>query len=69
MYSDVFTQNQGVIQLHKMCGCEIVEEKKGHILKEGVAYDVTFMRMTAEHWMQIRGDKKYEKIDFKNGEV
>ena len=69
VYSDVFTQNQGVIQLHKMCGCEIVEEKKGHILKEGVAYDVTFMRMTAGHWMQILGDKKYEKIDFKNGEV
>lgn len=28
VYSDVFTLNQGVIQLHKICGCEVVEEKK-----------------------------------------
>ncbi|MBP3205747.1 MAG: GNAT family N-acetyltransferase [Lachnospiraceae bacterium] len=62
--SDVFSLNKGVIQLHRICGCEVVEEKKNHILKEGVYYDVTFMRMTAEHWKEIRGDKKYEKISF-----
>lgn len=64
VYSDVFTLNAGVIQLHKICGCEVVEEKKNHILKEGVYYDVTFMRMTAEHWLEIRDAKKYEKIAF-----
>lgn len=64
VYSDVFTLNKGVIQLHKMCGCEVVEEKKNHICKEGVWYDVTFLRMTAERWAQIRETKKYEKIDF-----
>ncbi len=62
--SDVFSLNKGVIQLHRICGCEVVEEKTNHILKEGVYYDVTFMRMTAEHWKEIRGDKKYEKISF-----
>ena len=64
VYGDIFTLNQGVIQLHKLCGCEIVEEKKNHVCKEGVYYDVTFMRMTAERWNSIRHSKKYEKILF-----
>lgn len=64
VYSDVFTLNKGVIQLHRMCGCEIVEEKKNHVCKEGIRYDVTFLRMTAEHWYRIRETKNYEKIDF-----
>lgn len=64
VYSDVFTLNQGVIQLHKLCGCETVEEKKHHICKEGTWYDVTYMRMTAEHWLAIRDNKKYTKIAF-----
>lgn len=64
VYSDVFTLNKGVIQLHKMCGCEIVEEKKNHVCKEGVWYDVTFMCMTAQRWLEIRRTKKYEMIDF-----
>ncbi|MCI8800203.1 MAG: GNAT family N-acetyltransferase [Lachnospiraceae bacterium] len=64
VYSDVFTLNKGVIQLHKFCGCEVVEEKKSHICKEGIWYDVTFMRMTAENWLEFRHGKKYEKIEF-----
>ncbi len=64
VYGDIFTLNQGVIQLHKLCGCEIVEEKKNHICKEGIYYDVTFMKMTAERWKSIRDSKKYEKINF-----
>lgn len=64
VYSDVFTLNQGVIQLHKLCGCEVVEEKKTHVSKEGIDYDVTFMRMTADIWNQVRGSKKYESIAF-----
>lgn len=64
VYGDVFTLNQGVITLHKLCGCEIVEEKKKHICKEGVFYDVTFMRMTAERWRQLRGQKSYDRIGF-----
>lgn len=64
VYGDIFTLNQGVIQLHKLCGCEIVEEKKAHVCKEGIYYDVTFMRMTAKRWNEIRHEKRYEKIDF-----
>lgn len=64
VYSDVFTLNEGVIQLHKLCGCEIVEERQNAVEKEGVFYDVTYMRMTAERWKELRESKKYEKIDF-----
>ncbi len=64
VYGDVFSENKGVIQLHKLCGCEIVEEKKNHVCKEGVYYDVTYMRMTADMWREIRNGKKYEKVEF-----
>lgn len=64
VYGDVFTLNQGVIMLHKFCGCEIVEEKKKHVCKEGVYYDVTFMCMTSKRWNQVRKDKKYQHIVF-----
>ena len=64
VYGDVFSMNKGVIQLHKLCGCEIVEEKKNHVCKNSIYYDVTFMRMTAEQWKHIRTEKKYDKIEF-----
>lgn len=64
VYSDVFALNTGVIQLHKLCGCEVVEERRRAVLKEGVYYDVIYMRMTAERWREIRESKKYEKISF-----
>ena len=64
LYGDIFTLNQGVIKLHLLCGSEIVEEKKNHVCKEGVYYDVTFMRMTRDRWEEIRQTKKYEKISF-----
>ena len=67
LYGDIFTLNQGVIKLHQICGSEIVEEKKNHICKEGIYYDVTFMRMTRERWAQIRDTKKYDRIRFSAG--
>lgn len=64
LYGDIFTLNKGVIQLHLLCGSEIVEEKKNHVSKDGVSYDVTFMCMTAERWRHIRDGKRYERISF-----
>ncbi len=64
LISDVFSLNRGVIQLHLLCGCEILEEKKAHIRKNDTFYDVTFMRMTRERWQQVRTGKKYERIAF-----
>ena len=64
LVGDIFTLNKGVIQLHLLCGSYIVEEKKDHVCKEGICYDVTFMEMTTEHWSEIRSTKKYIKILF-----
>lgn len=64
VYSDVFSLNRGVIQLHRLCGCETVEEKKHHVCKEGIWYDVTYMRMTAERWLAMRDTRKYTRIPF-----
>lgn len=64
VYSDVFSLNAGVIQLHKICGCEILGVREAAVVKEGVAYDVTDMIMTAEKWKKIRMEKKYEKIEW-----
>ncbi len=64
LVGDIFTLNKGVIQLHLLCGSCIIEEKKNHVCKEGIWYDVTFMEMTKERWDEIRAAKKYEKIVF-----
>lgn len=64
LYGDIFTLNAGVIQLHLLCGSEIVEEKKAHVQKNGESFDVTFMRMSADKWKQLRENKRYEKIAF-----
>lgn len=61
---DIFTLNQGVIKLHELCGSVIVEERRNHITKEGISYDVTFMRMTRQRWNEIRSTKKYDRIIF-----
>ena len=62
--SDVFALNTGVIQLHKLCGCEVMEERERAVCKEGVYYDVVYMRMTAERWAELRLGKSYERIVF-----
>lgn len=64
LYGDIFSLNQGVIQLHLLCGSEIVEEKKNWVCKNGQYFDVTFMRMTAERWKEMREKKKYDRICF-----
>lgn len=64
VYSDVFSLNTGVIQLHKLCGCEVLGERKGAVVKEGVSYDVTDMLMTADNWKKLRTAKKYERIEW-----
>ncbi|MCM1568071.1 MAG: GNAT family N-acetyltransferase [Roseburia sp.] len=69
VYADVFALNAGVIQLHRLCGCEVVEERKAAVCKEGVWYDVVYLCMTARRWRQIRSTKKYEKIAFDKEEA
>ena len=64
LVSDVFSENKGVIGLHKMCGAKLIEVKEKHIEKEGIFYDVTFMEMTNEMWQEIGPTKKFEQIKF-----
>lgn len=64
LYGDIFSLNRGVIQLHLLCGSEIVEEKKAYVNKEGIDYDITFMCITMQRWKAIKDKKKYEKISF-----
>jgi UDP-4-amino-4,6-dideoxy-N-acetyl-beta-L-altrosamine N-acetyltransferase len=61
---EIFSLNTGVIALHKICGCKVIEEKKQYVCKNHTWYDVTFMGMTKEEWIEISDTKKYEKIDF-----
>lgn len=61
---DVFVLNKGVIQLHKLCGCEISQPRVNAVCKEGIWYDVVDTVMTAERWNEVRATKKYEKIMF-----
>ena len=44
LIGDIFTLNKGVIQLHLLCGSKIVEEKKHHVCKEDIWYDVTLWK-------------------------
>ena len=62
--SDVFSLNKGVIALHEYCGCEVIEEKKNAVCKNDVWYDVTYMIMTREHWMDFRKGVEFDMIDF-----
>ena len=64
LISDVFSLNRGVIQLHKLCGCQIVEEKKGAVIKNGIAYDITYLEMTRELWQEVRGTKPHDRLEF-----
>ena len=62
--ADVFSLNKGVIALHEYCGCKIVEEKKNAVCKNDVWYDVTYMVMTCECWMEFRKSIEFDKIVF-----
>lgn len=64
LHNEVFSLNEGVIKLHKLCGSEIVEIREKEICKNGTYYDITHINIEKEQWARIRKDKKYEKIDF-----
>lgn len=62
--ADVFSLNRGVIALHEYCGCDIVEERKGAVCKNGILYDVTYMVMTAQRWLEFRNSVEFDRINF-----
>ena len=64
VHNEAFKVNEGVWKLHTACGCKIVKEVLGEIEKEGVAYDIVHLSIERDEWFKIRGNKKYEKIDY-----
>lgn len=68
LHGGIFSLNTGVIKMHEACGSSIVREVKGEVIKNGIAYDMTYMRITADTWHKIRQKKKYEKISFEKQE-
>ena len=62
--NEVLSVNKGVIQLHKMCGNVVLEEKKGAVEKNGELYDVTVMSIDADKWHEISNEIDYEYVEF-----
>lgn len=62
----VFSFNQNAINIHKKFGCEIEGERKEHIIKNNVKYDIVEMAILKEKWGKIRNDYNYEKISFED---
>ncbi len=64
LHNEVFSLNEGVIKLHQACGSRIVNEVKGEVVKNDIAYDITHISITADEWKEIKEKKKYASIDF-----
>lgn len=59
--------NKGVIQLHKICGNDILEERKDAVEKNGKLYDVVVMSIDSDRWYEIEREIEFEHIDFQKG--
>lgn len=64
VHNEVFKLNEGVWKLHVACGCRIEKEVPGEIEKEGVSYDIVHLSIEREEWLNLRENKKYEKINY-----
>lgn len=64
VHNEAFKLNEGVWKLHTACGCRIVKEVPGEVVKEGVAYDIVHLSIERNEWFKIRENKKYEKINY-----
>ncbi len=64
VHNEVFKLNEGVLKLHLACGCKMIKEVSGEVVKDGIAYDIVHLSMTQTDWYHFRKSKKYEKIRF-----
>ena len=62
--TNTFSLNRGAIAIHEAVGCELLDERKGEVVKNGISYDMTYQIMTAERWMKIGPEREYEKVSF-----
>lgn len=50
VYNRVLSQNEGVIQLHKLCGNKVTEVRSGAVVKNGESFDQVCMEIDARTW-------------------
>lgn len=63
LYGDVMAENEGVVQLVKLCGFEIEGKLKQHVIKDGVFHDMILVGLTKDQWENKKGRFSFEKID------
>lgn len=61
---EIFAFNKAVLRIHLMCGSVVEGERKRHICKDGVFYDVVETGICRDDWRQMRSKFTYEKIEF-----
>lgn len=64
LHNEVFALNAGVIKLHEACGSSIVRVGKDEVSKNGESYDIVHINIDRAQWESIRGNKKYDKIEY-----
>ena len=62
--TNTFSLNRGAIAIHDAVGSELLEERKGEVVKNGMSYDMTYQSMTADRWVKIGPGREYEKVSF-----
>lgn len=62
--TNTFSLNRGAIAIHDAVGSELLEERKGEVVKNGMSYDMTYQIMTADRWVKIGPGREYEKVSF-----
>jgi len=63
LYGDVMAENEGVVQLVKLCGFEIEGTQKQHVLKNGVFHDMVLLGLTKQQWEAKKENMRHEDIE------
>lgn len=64
IFADVFSENKAVVQLHKMCRNQVIEERKNAVQKKEKNYDVIIMCMSKDIWEAWETKPQYELVNF-----
>lgn len=64
IHNEIFSLNKGVIKLHQLCGCRKIKEVKEAVEKNGIKYDITYLSLSRQEWLEYRKGKDYVKISF-----
>lgn len=62
--NDPLAENVGVIKLHELCGCHVVEIRKKAVIKKGIAHDQVYMEIGIGDWNLVKS-RKFDKIELR----